>query len=131
MSVNVTVARGFSVVLWLVGLLGFVLPDHLALTSGATPYNLFHVAFGVVGFACAFSRSVSAARAFNLGFGVIDLLQALASLLHWWPEAHFRWTPVDDVLHVVVGAALIGVALLADPRTAPAARSNTVQTGVQ
>ena len=49
----------------------------------------------------------SAARAFLVGFGLIDLYQALASHQPWVPEALFRWAPTDDLLHLVVGVALI------------------------
>lgn len=118
MSVNLTVTRVFSMVLVAVGILGFVLPAELAMTSGAPAYNVFHLVFGAVGFTCAMTKRAAVARAFNLGFGVIDLLQALASFLHWWPGAAFRWTRVDDVLHVVIGAALVCVALLTDRATA-------------
>lgn len=118
---NVQVLRLFAPVLVLVGGLGFVLPASVALTSGATPYNVFHLLFGVVGLGCVASGRLPAARAFNLGFGLIDLYQALASGLHLWPEAAFRWTRVDDALHVVVGAGLVAVAVLADRRSAVSA----------
>lgn len=49
----------------------------------------------------------SAARAFLVGFGLIDLYQALASHQHWAPKALFRWTPTDDLLHLVIGVVLI------------------------
>ncbi|MGV3619628.1 MAG: DUF4383 domain-containing protein [Archangium sp.] len=122
MPVNITVTRVFSVVLVFVGVLGFVLPPSMAMTSGAPAYNVFHLFFGVIGFACAASKKVQLARAFNVGFGVIDLLQAVASFQHFWPEELFRWTRVDDVLHVVIGAALVAIGVLADrPRAVPAA----------
>ncbi|HEY9282096.1 MAG TPA: hypothetical protein VIP46_01460 [Pyrinomonadaceae bacterium] len=101
----------FAPVLILVGALGFVLPESASLTSTASAYNWFHVAFGALGLLLALSRRESYARAFNLGFGLIDLYQAAASFLHLFPEKHFRWTRADDVLHVAVGALLVGVAL--------------------
>ena len=103
----------FAPILILVGVLGFVLPESASLTSGAPAYNWFHIAFGVLGLLLALTRRESYARAFNLGFGLIDLYQAAASFLHLFPESHFRWTRVDDVLHVAVGALLVGVALYA------------------
>lgn len=121
MQVNVTVARVFSIVLVFVGVLGFVLPPSMAMTSGAPAYNVFHLIFGVVGFICASSKQPVHAKAFNVGFGLIDLFQALASFLHLWPESLFRWTRVDDVLHVVIGAALVAIGLFADrPRAVTA-----------
>ena len=101
----------FAPVLILVGVLGFVLPESASLTSGAPAYNWFHIAFGVTGLLLALTKRESYARAFNLGFGLIDLYQAAASFLHLFPENYFRWTRVDDALHVLVGALLVGVAL--------------------
>ena len=101
----------FAPVLILVGVLGFVLPEAASLTSGAPAYNWFHIAFGTLGLLLALTRKESYARAFNLGFGLIDLYQAAASFLHLFPENLFRWTRADDVLHVVVGALLVFVAL--------------------
>ena len=101
----------FAPILILVGVLGFVLPESASLTSGAPAYNWFHIAFGVLGLLLALTRRETYARAFNLGFGLIDLYQAAASFLSLFPETYFRWTRVDDVLHVVVGALLVGVSL--------------------
>ena len=101
----------FAPVLILVGVLGFVLPESASLTSGAPAYNWFHIAFGVFGLLLALTRRETYARAFNLGFGIIDLYQAAASYLDLFPETYFRWTRVDDALHVAVGALLVGVAL--------------------
>lgn len=114
--VNVVVLRLFAPVLLVVGVLGFVLPDSLALTSGAAPYNVFHLVFGAVGLACVASGNLSAVRVFNLGFGLIDLYQAIASVADLWPRSLFLWKRADDVLHVVIGAALVAVAVMADRR---------------
>jgi hypothetical protein len=112
--INVQVLRLFAPILLVVGVLGFVLPPSAALTSGAAPYNVFHLLFGLVGLGCVLSGRLDAVRAFNLGFGIIDLYQALASVTELWPRSLFLWTRVDDVLHVLIGAALVAVALRAD-----------------
>src|SRR5919107_2279819 len=91
----------FAPVLILVGVLGFVLPESASLTSGAPAYNWFHIAFGALGLLLALTKKETYARAFNLGFGLIDLYQAAASFLHLSPENLFRWKRADDVLHVV------------------------------
>ena len=101
----------FAPILILAGVLGFVLPESASLTSGAPAYNWFHIAFGTLGLLLALTKRESYARTFNLGFGLIDLYQAAASFLHLFPENYFRWTRADDVLHVVIGALLVGVAL--------------------
>lgn len=111
---NVRVLRLFAPVLLLVAVLGFVLPPSLALTSGAVPYDVFHLGFGVLGLGLAFTGRLPLARAFNVGFGLIDLYQALASFAGWWPQPLFQWKPADDVLHVLLGAGLVAVGLFAD-----------------
>jgi hypothetical protein len=97
----------FAPVLVLVGILGFVLPANKSLTSVATPYNLFHIGFGILGATIMLSGYEGAIRAFNIGFGLIDLYQAVASFANLFPKQHFKWTRVDDILHVVVGIALV------------------------
>lgn len=45
--------------------------------------------------------------AFNLGFGLIDLYQVLASVFALTPIQYFFWTYLDDVVHVLLGFALV------------------------
>jgi hypothetical protein len=47
------------------------------------------------------------ASSFNLGFGLIDLYQVLASVVGLAPIQYFHWTYADDVLHVLIGFALV------------------------
>lgn len=101
------VLGGFAVLLIAVGVLGFLPAGGRRSTSNAPAYNVFHLAFGVAGLAFAVLGDRSAARAFLVGFGLIDLYQALASHQHWAPKALFRWTPTDDLLHLVIGVVLI------------------------
>lgn len=111
---NLLVLKVFAPLLLVVGVLGFVMPDSMALTSGAAPYNIFHLVFGAVGLGCVFSKRLDAVRTFNIGFGLIDLYQAIASFADLWPKAAFQWKPADDVLHVLVGLGLVAVGVLAD-----------------
>ncbi|MDP3233616.1 MAG: hypothetical protein Q8N26_12630 [Myxococcales bacterium] len=111
---NVLVLKVFAPLLLVVGVLGFVLPESMALTSGATPYNVFHLVFGAVGLGCVFSKRLDAVRTFNIGFGLIDVYQAIASVADLWPKAAFQWKPADDVLHVLIGLGLLAVGVLAD-----------------
>lgn len=97
----------FAPILVLVGILGFVIPANKSLTSGATPYNIFHIVSGVIGVIIILSGYEGAIRAFNIGFGLIDLYQAVASFANLFPKQYFKWTRVDDILHVVVGAILV------------------------
>jgi len=110
-KLNYYVLIVFAPILILAGVLGFVLPPSASLTSGAPAYNVFHLVSGALGLALALSRKETLIRAFNVGFGLVDLYQAAASFLHLFPEQHFRWTRIDDALHVVIGALLVGVGL--------------------
>ena len=97
----------FAPILILIGIAGFIIPERYSLTSGAAPYNLFHIFFGAIGLVLAMSNSERLASLFNFGFGWIDLYQALASVLKLTPIEYFRWTFTDDVLHVLIGFALV------------------------
>lgn len=85
---------------------GFLTPKELALTSGAPAYNIFHLAFGLLGLLLLWSKRQWLTSLFNAGFGLIDLYQALASYADLPPKQYFLWTGVDDILHVVIGLAL-------------------------
>jgi len=107
MRVNYLTLAVFGPVLIIVGVAGFLIPPALSLTSGAPPYNLFHIFFGLVGLAIVQSQNEAGASFFNAGFGLIDLYQALASYFHLPPEKYFLWTRADDILHILIGAALV------------------------
>ena len=111
--INYYVLLVFAPLLILTGIAGFVVPENKSLTSGAPAYNVFHIMFGLLGLAAIWSGNGMYIRAFNVGFGAIDLYQAAASFLHLFPEAQFKWKRTDDVLHIVIGALLVSVGLLA------------------
>lgn len=108
-NLNYLVLMVFAPVLILVGIAGFIMPT--SLSSSAPAYNIFHIVFGIVGLAFVLMKNDQLIRSFNIGFGVIDLYQAAASFLHLFPESYFRWTTGDDILHIIIGAALILVGL--------------------
>lgn len=107
MDINYYVLLIFALVLIVIGILGFVIPQNKSLTSGEPVYNIFHIIFGLIGIVILYFNIDPYIRAFNIGFGLIDLYQAAASFAHIFPQKYFRWTRVDDVLHIVVGAALV------------------------
>jgi hypothetical protein len=109
-DVNQLVAKVFGPTLIVTGIAGFVIPSQKAVTSGAPLYNVFHVLFGALGIVAARRRGT--ARAFNLGFGAIDLYQAVASRRGLFPQRWFRWKTADDVLHVAIGAGLVAAGLI-------------------
>ena len=98
----------FAPLLMLTGIAGFLIPPRYQLMSGAAPYNLFHLIFGAVGlFLVTTTKSDLWASAFNFGFGLIDLYQVVASVFALTPIQYFFWTYADDVLHVLIGFALV------------------------
>ena len=106
-SVNRITLAIFAPILILAGVAGFLIPPQQSLTSGAAPYNIFHLIFGFLGLMLVLKASDRLVSFFNAGFGLIDLYQALASRLHLFPEQYFLWTKVDDILHILIGLALV------------------------
>ncbi len=106
-SVNFITLAIFAPVLILAGVAGFLVPAQQSLTSGAPPYNVFHIVFGTIGLTLALSRRESLISVFNFGFGLIDLYQALASFANLPPKQYFLWTRTDDILHILIGLALV------------------------
>jgi hypothetical protein len=107
MTLNQKALSIFAPILILIGIAGFVIPERYSLTSGAAPYNLFHIFFGAIGLMVVMTKSELLASLFNFGFGLIDLYQVLASVVGLTPIQYFHWTFVDDVLHVLIGFALV------------------------
>ena len=97
----------FAPLLILTGIAGFVIPEQYSLMSGAAPYNLFHIFFGAIGLLVTMAKNDVLASSFNLGFGLIDLYQVLASVIGLTPIQYFHWTFGDDVAHVLIGFALV------------------------
>ena len=127
-SINFITLAVFAPILIIAGIAGFLIPESKSLTSGAPAYNIFHLIFGTLGLLIGFSRNEQWISLFNAGFGLIDLYQAAASLLHLPPEQYFLWTRADDILHLVIGAILtiIGVYGLMTRRSANAINPNAV-----
>ena len=80
-KLNRVVLYIFAPLLIVTGIAGFVIPQEQSLTSGAAPYNIFHIVFGVIGLIMVLSGKPRMASFFNLDFGLIDLYQAVASFL--------------------------------------------------
>lgn len=110
-SLNYIVLLIFAPVLILAGIAGLLIPAGKGLTSGAAAYDIFHIVFGSIGLLLVLIKNEDWIRAFNIGFGLIDLYQAAASFMHLFPESYFRWTNVDDILHIVIGAGLVFIGI--------------------
>lgn len=110
-GINYKVLLIFAPVLILTGIAGFLVPEDVNLMSGAPAFNIFHIVFGVIGLFLLFLRNENYIRFFNIGFGLIDLYQAVAAFTNLFPIRHFQWTRVDDFLHLVIGAFLVAVGI--------------------
>jgi hypothetical protein len=104
----------FAPVLILTGILGFILPP--GPMSNASAYNIFHIIFGLIGVIFVLSKNQNLIRRFNIGFGLIDLYQAFASFMNWFPESYFQWKTADDILHIIIGGALVLIGILGGER---------------
>jgi hypothetical protein len=99
----------FAPVLIATGVAGLTLPPGLSPMSSAAPYDVFHVIFGTLGLGIVLGRSARQAVLFNLGFGAVDLYQALAGVLGIFPARLFGLRPADHVVHLALGLLLVGV----------------------
>jgi hypothetical protein len=106
-TINQTALMIVAPLLLLAGIAGFVLPERYALMSNAAPYNLFHIFFGALGLALFSAKNDLVASVYNFGFGLIDLYQVLASVVGLTPIEYFHWNYADDVVHVILGFALV------------------------
>lgn len=104
----------FTPILILTGLSGFFFSN--GLMSNAVPYCIFHLVSGIIGLICVWTQKEKLLQSFSIIFGILDLYQALASFMHWFPEAQFQWRLTDDILHIVIGIALIIFGLFGSSR---------------
>ena len=102
---NARVLGVFGPVLILTGIGGFLIPARYALMSGAPAYNVFHIAFGLLGCALVLAHNARGIAVFNIGFGLGDLYQAVAGVLGLFPARQFRYKPADHVVHLVLALA--------------------------
>lgn len=102
--------------------LGFARPD-LSMNSTRTPYNLFHLTAGIIGFALVVLDLRRIIPAYTLAFGLIDLYQAVAGLADFFPARLFGLRPADHAVHVVLGGllAVLGALGLRAARARPSA----------
>jgi uncharacterized protein DUF4383 len=105
---NLRLLAVFGPVLIVTGVAGLTLPPGLSLMSAAATYDVFHIFFGALGVAIVLARSARFASLFNLGFGAVDLYQAVAGMVGFFPAGLFALRPADHVVHLVLGALLVG-----------------------
>ena len=106
-TLNQTTLMILAPLLLVTGIAGFVVPERYTLMSNAASYNLFHIFFGALGLVLLSAKNDLVASGFNFGFGLIDLYQVLASVVGLSPIEYFHWTYGDDLVHVILGFALV------------------------
>ena len=106
-TLNQTTLLILAPLLMLTGIAGFLIPERYSLLSGAAPYNMFHLLFGAIGLVLLAAKNDLVASSFNFIFGLIDLYQVLASVVGLSPIQYFHWTYFDDLVHVILGFALV------------------------
>ena len=99
-----------SSILVIAGTLGLLFPAHMTFTTAAAPFHQFHIVSGLLGGVIALFGRNGHTRAFHLAFGLASLYQAVASYTGLFPATYFRCTRADDVVHMVLGVALIALA---------------------
>ncbi len=122
-SINSFVALGFGIIYTLVGLAGFLVSSGVPFVgregeplivfdvNGA--HNIVHLLIGV-GLIVA-SRRTNTARSVNIGVGLVYLLLgALGPFINGTVVDLIGLNTADNYLHLVSGALLLGVGLLAD-----------------
>ena len=122
-----TLCKIVGVVLLLVGVIGFFVPD-LAGMHLSTVHNVVHLLTGALASYFGFAGSLSSARSFSLLFGAVYLLLGLLGFVS--PEvvsgliqAHdAAGSPastlhIDSVVHLLVGAIFLGGGLLSAKTT--------------
>ena len=111
-------------VLILTGLAGFLIPQQYSVTSGEAPYNMFHIVFGAIGLFIVSTGKPYLPSFFNVGFGLIDLYQAVASFFYLWPAQFFLWTWADDIVHIILGVGLVAAGIYGIVKQKEEARSS-------
>lgn len=102
----------FAPTLVLVGILGFLTPVNLKRISTEPAYNVFHIVCGIVGAVILLSNNDSALKTFNLVFGLINIYQFAASHANQFPVHYFKWTRIDNIIHLILGLFFLIVAFL-------------------
>jgi hypothetical protein len=106
---NFLVLAIFAPLLILTGIGGLTLPATASPMSNAVPYDVFHICFGALGLVLVLTKQAKPIAMFNLGFGAIDLWQAIAGVTGLPPNEVFALRPADHVAHVAIGAVLVAV----------------------
>ncbi|MDT7687930.1 MAG: hypothetical protein QOJ70_2875 [Acidobacteriota bacterium] len=110
-----TVAKILGVVFVLIGLVGFVSPGFLG-THLSIAHNLVHLISGAVALYFGFAASMSAARTFDIAFGVVyGLLGICGFLLGSGPDRMFEALAslglhlgtMDHVIHILLAVIFL------------------------
>lgn len=113
-NLNFLILLIFAPALVLVGILGFLTPASLKRISTEPAYNIFHIVCGVTGAIVLLSNNDSALKSFNLVFGLINIYQFAASYANQFPAHYFKWTRIDNLIHLLLGTFFLVIAFLGE-----------------
>lgn len=113
-NINFLLLVIFSPVLILAGILGFIIPAGFKKISTEPAYNIFHIVCGLIGAMVLLSNHDLVLKTFNLIFGLVSTYLVVASYAHRFPARHFKWTSIDNVIHLVFGILFLVVAFLGE-----------------
>jgi hypothetical protein len=122
---NKLIAAIFGIVLVLVGILGFVMNPLLGVFQVSLIHNVVHLLTGAVLLLGAFVDTGRNARLVNIILGVVYLLvtvlgfaaTGLTNTLLGGTDAAPAINTADNVLHLLLGVVLVGVAFILKPTT--------------
>ena len=113
-NINFLILAIFSPALILVGILGFMTPASLRKISTEPAYNIFHIICGLAGALVLLSNHDLALKTFNLIFGLLSSYQVVASYAQRFPVRYFRWTRIDNYIHLVLAILFLSAAFLGE-----------------
>jgi hypothetical protein len=112
-NLNLLALYLFSSLILAAGGLVYFAPDLLTLLSISPSYNLFRVNLGLIGIIIALTYNYTLIKYFNFLAGAIYVYQVVASMMHLFPEEHFKWSATDTIINTDIGLSFLFVSLLA------------------
>jgi hypothetical protein len=112
MNFNTFALGIFSALFLLIGAIAFLIPENMPFLSTTYPYNLFRVNIGLIGIIMALFNDKTITKYSNLALGLVITYQAVASLLHIYPDDFFKYTILDNIVNMDIGLAMLLFSLI-------------------
>lgn len=114
MGLNQTWAKLIGIVLVLVGILGFFMGDNVFGFEVNTVHNVVHIVTGLIALWAGFSASGSYAKTYNIIFGLVYLVVAIAGFMNFATVVDLlAINSADNWLHIVIAVVSLGVGFFA------------------